>query len=263
MPVNCGGLPRELIGSEIFGYVRGAFTGADGNGRPGKIEAAAGGSLCLDEIGEMPLEQQPYLLRVLEDNVVYRMGSHVPHPVRTRVIAISNRDLLAEAGQGRFRSDLLYRIAVLRLRVPPLRERGDDIVVLNEYFARLAAARDGLPLPHFSAAALQQLRRYPWPGNVRQLRNVVEVLVLLSEHPQIDCDDLPAELHATASPPTGHDLRSVEHAAIIDALRQYHGNLSRAARGRGIARSTSYPRIRASARLASLLEPLPPPQRVR
>jgi transcriptional regulator of acetoin/glycerol metabolism len=244
VPVNCGGLPRDLIGSEIFGYVRGAFTGADASGHPGKIEAAAGGSLCLDEIGEMPLELQPYLLRVLEDGVVYRIGSHAPLHIRTRVISMTNRDLLGESGLGRFRSDLFYRIAVLRLQVPPLRERGDDILTLVEHFARRAAERCGVAVPHFTASALDQLRRYHWPGNVRQLRNIVDTLVFLNEHRQITLDDLPPEVkferpHAAPA----RDLRSIESDAISSALRACRGNLSQAARHLGIARSTLYARM--------------------
>ena len=243
VPVNCGGLPRELIGSEIFGYVRGAFTGADSNGRPGKLEAAAGGSFCLDEIGEMPMDLQPYLLRALEDGMVYRIGSPTPVQVRTRVISMTNRDLLTESEHGRFRSDLFYRIAVLRLRVPPLRERGDDIVMLVEHFARRAAERSGLPVPHFSTQALDQLRRHHWPGNVRQLRNVVEALVYLSEHHRVTLDDLPPEVMAEQPHAPSGDLRSVERDAIVGALRTCHGNLSQTARMLGIARSTLYARI--------------------
>jgi sigma-54 dependent transcriptional regulator, acetoin dehydrogenase operon transcriptional activator AcoR len=157
VPVNCGGIPRELFGSELFGYSKGAFTGAREQGHAGKIEAADGGLLCLDEIGEMPLELQPFLLRVLEDGVVYRIGSNEGRPVRVRLVSMTNRDLLAEAEAGRFRRDLYYRIAVLRLTIPPLRNRADDAVSLTHHFARMAATRLERPLPEFDEEVLQGL----------------------------------------------------------------------------------------------------------
>ena len=159
-PVNCGGMPRDLVGSELFGYSKGAFTGAKEQGHAGKIEAADGGLLCLDEIGEMPLDLQTFLLRVLEDGVVYRIGSNEGRPVRIRLVSMTNRDLLIEAEAGRFRRDLYYRIAVLRLPIPPLRSRGDDVVLLFHHFARLAAARLDRPLPRFDAHAQEG-----WPAS--------------------------------------------------------------------------------------------------
>ncbi|HYG06477.1 MAG TPA: sigma-54-dependent Fis family transcriptional regulator [Stenotrophomonas sp.] len=246
VPVNCGGLPRELIGSEIFGYARGAFTGADPAGHPGKLEAAAGGTLCLDEIGELPLEQQAYLLRVLEDGVVYRIGSHVPVRSDARVIAMTHRDLAEDVRQGRFRHDLYYRIAVLRLPVPPLRAREGDIALLARHFL-LRAAEDGArPPPPLSAAAVARLAQYQWPGNVRELRNVMERLLWEGNGEQIGADDVAACLgNGDASAhPAGTDLRSLQREAINAALRDCQGNLSRAARQLGIARSTLYERLR-------------------
>jgi len=248
VPVNCGGMPRELIGSELFGYARGAFTGADSHGKPGKIEAAEGGTLCLDEIGEMPLELQPWLLRVLEDGIVYRIGSHHPHPVNLRLLSSTHRDLSQSCAEGRFRHDLFYRLAVLRLNIPPLRERGDDALLLAEHFARKAAERSGKTPPRFTPAALDLLRAHPWPGNVRELRNVVEMLVVLAQGHQIDAMHLSAALSqhsvpAVPIPLQGQDLRDLQQRAITTALRESGGNIAKAARTLGIARSTLYARL--------------------
>jgi len=209
VPVNCGGMPRELIGSELFGYARGAFTGADSHGKPGKIEAAEGGSLCLDEIGEMPLDLQPWLLRVLEDGIVYRIGSHHPHPVNLRLLSVTNRDLAQACAEGHFRNDLFYRLAVLRLNIPPLRERGDDVVLLAEHFARKASGPGGAAPPCFSPAALDLLHAHPWPGNVRELRNVVQTLVFLAAGGRvIDADHLHQALsrHSVPASPSSPTL---------------------------------------------------------
>ncbi len=250
IPVNCGGLPRDLVASEIFGYSKGAFTGADAAGRPGKLEAANGGLLCLDEIGEMPLEQQSYLLRVLEDGVVYRVGSHEGRKVDVRLVSMTNRDLSEEVTAGRFRRDLYYRIATLRLRVPPLRERGDDIIALLERFGLSAAKRAQREPLRFTAAALDTLLAYHWPGNVRELRNLVEVAVLMSLCGIIGIDDLPAEFQATTTRPSSAaacstDLRSLEQVAIAAAVHACGGNYTKAAKRLGIARSTLYMQVAA------------------
>ncbi|OYY22868.1 MAG: sigma-54-dependent Fis family transcriptional regulator, partial [Azorhizobium sp. 35-67-15] len=253
MPVNCGGMARDLIASELFGYAKGAFTGADEHGRAGKIEKADGGTLCLDEIGEMPLDLQSYLLRVLEDGVVYRVGEHEGRRVTIRILAMTNRDLLAEVEAGRFRRDLYYRIAAARLRIPPLRERPEDIAPLAEKFAAAAARRLDRPAPAFSQAALQVMQAYSWPGNIRELRNVVDTMVALAETDRLEEDDLPSELRAPA--PTGTtpvtaedgphhlpaipaaDLKAAERAAILAQVQACGGNLTEAARRLGIARS--------------------------
>lgn len=249
VPLNCGGLPRDLIASELFGYEKGAFTGADASGKQGKVEAADGGLLCLDEIGEMPLELQSYLLRVLEDGVVYRVGGHTGRRVDLRLVSMTNRDLSGEVAAGRFRKDLFYRIAALRLRIPPLRERGDDILLVADHLGRAAAARAGLAPPRFSEAARQALLAYGWPGNVRELRNVVEMLLAMGgAGGLIDAADLPPEIRdgtAPAAGPAATDLKAVEEAAIRAAVEACGGNLSRAARRLGIARSTLYMRLAA------------------
>jgi sigma-54 dependent transcriptional regulator, acetoin dehydrogenase operon transcriptional activator AcoR len=256
VPVNCGGIPRDLIGSELFGYSKGAFTGAREQGHAGKIEAADGGLLCLDEIGEMPLELQPFLLRVLEDGVVYRIGSNEGRPVRVRLVSVTNRDLLAEAEAGRFRRDLYYRIAALRLKIPPLRNRDEDIVLLTYHFARLAVARLERPLPRFDEGVFRVFRLYSWPGNVRELRNVVEHMILLGNSDQLGIEDVPAEVREQASRPSAvlsaeqgslsvsPNLKLNERMTIEKALAEVGGNLTDAAKLLGIARSTLYRKLR-------------------
>ena len=255
VPVNCGGIPRDLVGSELFGYSRGAFTGAREQGHAGKIEAADGGLLCLDEIGEMPLELQAFLLRVLEDGVVYRIGSNEGQSVRVRLVSMTNRNLFAEAEAGRFRRDLYYRIAVLRLPISPLRSRGEDVVLLTHHFARLAAARLERSLPRFDDEVLRVFRLYSWPGNVRELRNVVENMVLLSNSDQLRIDNVPMEVRGQVSRPVvapsleqeslsvSPNLKLSERTTIETAVAEAGGNLTIAAKRLGIARSTLYRKL--------------------
>src|SRR5215470_4059452 len=243
--VNCGGLPRDTVASELFGYVDGAFTGARRTGMVGKIEAANAGTLFLDEIGEMPLEVQPYFLRVLEGGEVYPLGSHRPRQVQFRLVAATNRDLLAEVGAGRFRNDLFYRISVTSVQVPSLRERTEDISGLVERFRRDVAQRHGVPVRRFDADVLRAFEAYAWPGNVRELRNVVESLALLTAGDVVGVADLPP---AIASPvkgtaesvPVDGGLQDVERDAIANAIRRHRGNLTRAATQLGISKSTLY-----------------------
>jgi len=235
--------------------LQGAFTGAREQGHAGKIEAADGGVLCLDEIGEMPLELQPYLLRVLEDGVVYRIGSNEGRSVRVRLICMTNRNLLAEAEAGRFRRDLYYRIAVLRLTIPPLRSRGDDVVLLAHHFAGLAAARLEQPLPQFDDQVLRIFRLYSWPGNVRELRSVVENMILLGNPDRLEIDDVPMEVREQVSRPivalspeqqsssVSPNLKLSERVAIEAAVAEARGNLTNAAKRLGIARSTLYRKL--------------------
>src|SRR5262245_1751644 len=192
--VNCGGLPRDTVSSELFGYVEGAFTGARRTGMVGKVEAANAGTLFLDEIGEMPLDVQPYFLRVLEGGEVYPLGTNRPRHVQFRLVAASNRDLLAEVGAGRFRSDLFYRISVTSVQIPPLRERTEDISALVERFSRDVAQRHGVPVRRFDADVLRAFEAYAWPGNVRELRNVVEGLALLAGGDVVGVADLPSNI---------------------------------------------------------------------
>ena len=178
--VDCGAVPPNLFESELFGNEKGAFTGAD-RARAGAFEEADGGTLFLDEIGELPLPLQPKLLRVLEAREVRRIGSAQPRKVNVRVIAATNRDLREEVNRGSFRQDLYFRLEVMRLRVPPLRERPDDIPVLVEHFRTLAKPGDAAP--PFSEETLRSFVAHPWPGNVRELRNAVERLTVLDDVP--------------------------------------------------------------------------------
>ena len=203
---NCGATTRELIGSELFGHVRGAFTGATHEGRPGRFELAHGGTLCLDEIGELPLELQPMLLRALEEGVVCRLGETKPRRVDVRLLAMTNRDLLQEVEAGRFRRDLYHRISVTRIRVPPLRERGPDIEPLIQHFNHLLAERHGIARRSFGPDVMALLRAYQWPGNVRELRNVVESLLLTSNEDAVRRDELPEELLATVGRRVGNGI---------------------------------------------------------
>jgi transcriptional regulator with PAS, ATPase and Fis domain len=249
--VNCGGLPRELLASELFGYVDGAFTGARRAGMVGKIEAARGGTLFLDEISEMPLDLQPYLLRVLEGGEIYRLGSATPRTVRFRLIAACNRDLRAEVKSGRFREDLFYRISVTSLQIPALRERKEDLPDLVSHFAREATRRHGLPEKRIDSNVFLALARHDWPGNLRELRNVVESMVLLTDGDVVHLDALPPEFpfdavaaDDAAMPPTSNGLEDVEREVIGATLRSRRGNLARAAKDLGISRSTLYLKVK-------------------
>lgn len=258
IPVNCGGISRDLIASEIFGYDKGAFTGADDQGRAGRMEAAHGGTLCLDEIGEMPTNLQPYLLRVLEDGVVYRVGSNTGRSVNVRLISMTNRDLLSEVDSGNFRRDLYYRVATLRVTIPPLRTRGEDVLLLAEHMLRRSARTMGLPVPTLDNELRDLFMRYRWPGNVRELRNVVENMVVLgSTH--LTVAEVPDEIIRAVADPfssttgTGGVLGAdndrlpqwseAQRAVIERELAQTGGNISLTARRLGIARSTLYAKL--------------------
>lgn len=251
--LNCGGLPRELLASELFGYVDGAFTGARRSGMMGKVEAAHGGTLFLDEIAELPLDLQPYLLRVLEGGEVYPLGSNKPRTVKFRLIAACNRDLRVEVQSGRFRMDLFYRIAVTSLHIPALRERKDDLPALVEHFVEALSQRQASMPKRFSPEVLEAFGRYSWPGNLRELRNVVEAMSLLSETEVVGMSTLPADLLAPVPAPlqamprpggTLGGLREAERETIEAAIRQQDGNLTLVARDLGISRSTLYLKLK-------------------
>jgi len=192
--VNCAAIPRELIESELFGHVKGAFTGADRD-KVGKFEQADRGTLFLDEVGDMGLESQAKVLRVLEQRKVERVGGNRPIAFDVRVVAATNKDLEAEVREDRFREDLYYRLNVVPIHVPPLRERIEDIPLLFDYFLRDACLRNGVhPAPQVTDAALDELRKGTWPGNVRQLRNFVERLVILQSQPVIDAEDVESSM---------------------------------------------------------------------
>ncbi|WP_255772750.1 sigma-54 interaction domain-containing protein [Paracandidimonas lactea] len=250
--LNCGGMARDLLASELFGYAEGAFTGARKGGMAGKIEAAEGGTLFLDEIGEMPLDMQALLLRVLEQGEVWRLGETTPRRVDFRLVAATHRNLQEEVIAGNFRMDLYYRIAVARLHIPALRERGNDILLLARHFLahfRREAGQRIEALPNDIAA---NLLAYHWPGNVRELRNAMEAAVLASDGAPLRMDMLPPEIqarceaandpHATQTPPLSLD--QVQAASIRQAIAAAEGNLTRAAQQLGIAKSTLYAKMR-------------------
>lgn len=238
--VDCASLPAELIESELFGHEKGAFTSAQAS-RYGLIEAAEDGTLFLDEIGELPLPLQAKLLNVLERRRVRRLGSTKEHPVQARFVAATNRDLHQMVLEGRFRSDLFYRLNVLTMHMPPLRERGDDILLLAKHFATQTERRYGLQPRPFSIEASHMICDYQWPGNVRELKHQVSRAVLLSRESQIMSHDLalPGSLQAAppmVAPEPSVTLESAEKVLIENALRQSNNNVSEAARQLGITR---------------------------
>ena len=246
VPINCGSIPRDLLESELFGYVRGAFTGALEN-KPGRIESADGGTLFLDEVGELPLEAQVKLLRVLQEGDFSRLGSVARMHVDVRVVAATHRDLVAMVEDGTFREDLYYRLAVVPLRIPPLRERRDDLLELITVLFGRAKERHSLPNAQLSPAVLQRLTAYRWPGNVRQLENMLERLLVLSSSDMIVESELPEELltnHSTAAtlwpdlPAEGISLEAVERELITRTLERFEGNQTHAARYLDISRRT-------------------------
>ena len=244
--VDCASLPAELIESELFGHEKGAFTSAVGI-RPGLIEAAEDGTLFLDEIGELPLTLQAKLLNVLERRVVRRLGSNKEWPVKARMVAATNRDLLQMVNEGRFRSDLYYRLNVLNINMPPLRERGDDNLQLARHFAKLTERRYGLSEHSFSDDAISAILNYPWPGNVRELRHQISRAVLLSNGHTISAHDLAlpesaistssAFSHAPATSQT-QTLDEAEKSILMSTLLSTHYNVSEAARKLAITRMT-------------------------
>jgi two-component system NtrC family response regulator len=232
--VNCAAIPHELLESELFGHVRGAFTGAVRD-KPGKFEQANGGTLFLDEIGSMPVQLQAKLLRALQEREIERVGDEKTIEVDVRVVAATNRSLPALIGQGLFREDLYYRLNVVPIRLPALRERTADIPVLAKHFiARLA----GDAKVSISRGALDALARYRWPGNVRELENFCERIVLMRSGGSIDEAHVEQHLAALAgdAAPSGATLREIERAAVVDALRSTGWNQSRAARRLGVPR---------------------------
>lgn len=241
--VDCASLPSELIESELFGHEKGAFTNAVAT-RPGLIESAEDGTLFLDEIGELPLGLQAKLLNVLERRMVRRLGSTKERPVQARIIAATNRDLYQMSNEGRFRSDLYYRLNVITMQMPPLRDRGQDILLLANYFKQLTEKRYALPHHEFSASAMMAIQSYDWPGNVREMRHQISRAVLMCTQPQITDIDLglPQSLTMSTTQAMAAELPltldDAEKVMLLNALEQARNNVSKAARILGITRMT-------------------------
>jgi len=239
VPVNCGGIPEGLLESELFGHVKGAFTGAT-ESRAGFFHAADNGTIFLDEVSEMSLSMQVKLLRVLEDKEICMVGSNRTRKVDVRILAATNKDLPTLVKKGIFREDLFYRLNVIMISIPPLRERGDDILLLSRHFVTKFAEELGKPPFRFSDDALQVLRSYDWPGNVRELENVIQRLVVMTDGDLIEVPDLPTLMRFSALRKTGftRTLAEVEGEYIRNVLASVGGNKTRAAEILGIDRKT-------------------------
>ena len=240
VPVNCGAIPHDLLESELFGHLKGAFTGAT-EARAGLFLAADGGTVFLDEVGETSQAMQVKLLRVLQDSEVRMVGSSRPRKIDVRIIAATNKDLAQLVRKGSFREDLYFRINVLPIHLPPLRERSSDIIPLTRHFASKRAEELGRPVPEFSDRVLDIFRGYDWPGNLRELDNVVQRLVVMTDTETIDAPDLPALMRFSAAG-AGDDphrtLAEVEASHIRSVLESVGGNKTRAAQILGIDRKT-------------------------
>jgi two-component system response regulator HydG len=246
LKVNCAALNPNLLESELFGHVKGAFTGADRD-RVGRFEAAAGGDILLDEIGEIPPATQLRLLRVLQEKEIERVGENRPRPVNVRILAATNRDLAEQVRRGAFREDLYYRLDVVPVQVPGLAERREDIPLLVEHFLAQAAAKSGKDIVGLAPDAFELLNEYPWPGNVRELRHAVEYACVLCPGGLITTEHLPPKLRRPMSVPPASGSKAVRREAerqkLIKALRQTGGNQSKAAELLGVCRTTVWNRI--------------------
>jgi len=253
--VNCAAIPEELIESELFGHVRGAFTGAVAD-RRGKFEVADGGTIFLDEIGDMSLKTQAKVLRVLQEQTMEAVGGTARIKVDARVLAATNKDLQAEIRGGRFREDLYFRLNVIPIFVPPLRDRQEDIPLLADHFMAELAREYGRRLKNFESGARSVLQHYPWPGNVRELRNVIERLMIMVPGDVISGSDLsfldPSGLTHPAAPQAGSDRRTLHEARdqferdlILRTLAEQQGNMSRTADVLGVERSNLYRKMKA------------------
>jgi len=256
--VNCAAIPADLLEAELFGYEEGAFTGARRGGKPGKMELAHGGTLFLDEIGEMPLAMQAKMLRALQEKEVERVGGLHPRRVDVRIVAATNADLEARVAEGRFREDLYYRLNVIAIRLPPLRERREDIAPLVEHCLERLAEEQGGPPRRIAPGLMALLHRYSWPGNIRELFNLLERLVYTVDALEIDVGDLPpglaarlgggpasrtAPAHAGPAGALDQRLAEAERHVLREALERAGGNKAKAARLLGIHRSTLYDKL--------------------
>jgi transcriptional regulator with PAS, ATPase and Fis domain len=246
--INCGAIPRELLESELFGYVEGAFTGAAKGGRPGKFELANGGTVFLDEIGDMPIDMQVKMLRVLQSGEVIRIGEHKPHSVDVRIVAATNVDIRQSYLRGSFRQDLFYRLNVFPITIPPLRERPEDIILLARHFLERRRRMLNSPVSGFTPRAESLLLKYNWPGNVRELENVVERLLNIVDEQHIRREHL-AFLkvkmgRALMTSQQGALLEGSERQTIIDAMQAIGHNIALASRMLGVSRPTLYRKLK-------------------
>jgi DNA-binding NtrC family response regulator len=241
--VNCGSIPENLMESELFGYQKGAFTSA-AETKKGRLELAHGGTLFLDEIGEISARMQVDLLRVLENRVFYRVGGTQPLEASFRVIAATNRDLAQAVAQGHFREDLYYRLNVISLEMPPLRERKEDIPLLAEHFLLRYIHETGKGAVKISRGAMDEMMLHEWPGNVRELRNAIERAVVICKSNRIRPEELPFYQTVCAEPAFTGSLRQMEIAHISQVLNANEWNMTRGARILGIDRSTLYHKVK-------------------
>lgn len=251
IPVNCGAIPQALFESELFGYESGSFTGAEKGGKAGKIEMADGGTIFLDEVGELPLDMQVKLLRVLQENRIYRIGDSRGKQIDVRFIAATNQDLEKLMQENKFRSDLFYRLNVIQLTMPPLRDRKKDIEILAETFLKQFALKYQTSIPELPAETMEVLRHYHWPGNIREIRNLMERVIILLEGTTLTRQDILSFLPVSFSnPPLTHteslplEKENMEKVSIEQALELCNGNKSKAARQLGISRVTLYQKIK-------------------
>ncbi|WP_047151039.1 sigma-54 interaction domain-containing protein [Aneurinibacillus tyrosinisolvens] len=249
--LNCGAIPAALFESELFGYKKGAFTGAVSEGKKGKIDVAEGGTLFLDEIGELPLDQQVKLLRVLQEKQFYRVGGHEPVLTNVRFVAATNRNLEQMVQAGEFRQDLFYRLNVVSVHVPPLRERREDIPELIQVFLKEFAAKYNKPVPEFDSQTVLLFLQHQWPGNIRQLRNMIERLIILTDQERIEPSHLPdGFVHQPVFKPSKPAMPypaasgASEYDQLIEALQTTYGNKSAAAQLLGVSRATLYNRLK-------------------
>lgn len=250
--LNCAALSESILESELFGHERGAFTGAD-RMRKGRFEYANGGTLFLDEVGDLPMSTQIKLLRVIESREIMRVGSNEPIPVNVRLISATNRDIARMVADGAFRQDLYYRLKVVTIQLPPLRERTEDIPLLCEHFLKEFAQTHGRAVPSVSTPVMRILKSYSWPGNVRELRNALESMLVIDQDGRLDIDDLPDELRggdegaavdAARDSLVGRPIKDVEAYYIEQALKQTGGNREEAARLLDIGERTLYRKIK-------------------
>ncbi len=250
--INCGAIPKSLIESELFGYEEGAFTGAKRGGHPGKFELANGGTLFLDEIGEMPLDMQVSLLRVLQEGCVNRLGGNKCTLTDVRIIAATNKDLKKEIEKGTFRDDLYYRLSVIPILVPPLREREGDVELLIRHFLKTKAVKLGKPIPKVKDEIYEKLFRYPWPGNIREMENCIENIVNMDGNTSFDFDEQQSDLgqgsvnSVVVSNQIYYDMSTLEEwekIAILSCVNHCDGNITKAAHVLGVNRSTLHAKI--------------------